>query len=360
MIEPNAHLKSIQRDRDIIGDRSEWICLDRNERVSPFPSNLLDELLSGITSWDLSGYPDYGPLYERLARLAGYPLSQIALGAGSDALIRRLFQAFLDVGDIVVTPDPTYAMYAVWSRVFRAQMRTQPYGVDRRLDLDALLGLIEQGARLVAIANPDQPTGAALGLKEMERIAQAASKVGALLLIDEAYYPFFEETALPLLRGYANVVILRTFSKAWGIAGLRVGYAVGAPSVVEALHTVRSPGEVSSVSAIVAARLLDRPQVMSDYRAETEAGRALLNGAAAQLGFEPLLTRGNFQLIRLPPELPSDAVALSLKRRGYLIKHGFGAEALRNCIRVTLDSPAIIRPFVTVLHGAISDLREQR
>jgi histidinol-phosphate aminotransferase len=345
---PTPHLIGISRDSDILGDRSSVLRLDRNERPGAFTPGELTDMLKGVTSELFTAYPDYGPLYRRLGDATGLAEDHLSLGAGSDAIIRRAFQAFLQPGDTVVSADPSYGMYPVWARIFQANLRPVPYDDDLTLDLGAFLGAVSAGARIVAIANPDQPTGALRSLKDLRQIAAAARGVGALCLIDEAYFPFCPESALPLVHEFDNVLLTRTFSKAYGIAGLRVGFGCAQPSVTRALHTVRSPGEVASLSIHVACHLLDHPEIAESFRAAAEAGRNYLIEEMRALGYDAPPCNGNFQIFRVGDDDPK-AIEAYLKERGILIKAGFSSPCLKDCIRITLDAPGILAPAVAAL-----------
>lgn len=358
MVRANPHIEQIKRDSDIITGRDGLVCLDRNERTSAFAEAEFKAMLDRFSPALFSAYPDLSGVYTRLEAATGLAQERIAVGAGSDAIIRRAFQAFIAPGDVVVAPDPSYGMYAVWSRVHQADFKTVPYGDGPNFgfDVDDLIAKIEAGARMCCVANPDQPMGTVLGLDALRRIAQACQRADALFLIDEAYYPFHAETALPLLDEFDNALVVRTFSKVGGIAGLRVGYAMGAPGVIEALHAVRSPGEVNAAGAEVACYLLDHPEVMEGFRAQVEAGRSMLLAAAKALGFEAPRCAGNFQLLRCPDGVEPDALLEALKQRGYLIKGGFGHPGLKHYVRVTLDGPVIMEPFAAILGEAVRAL----
>ncbi len=355
---PNEHLLSIRRDSDCIGDRRGFVCLDRNERPSPWPDDVFRQMLAKLDPWDLTHYPDLGPLYQRLVRATGLPQERLCVGAGSDSLIRRMFQAYLRPGDTVVTPDPTYGMYAVWSRLCQARHVAVPYGADLRLPIDKFMQAIADAKpRIVAIANPDQPTGSLLSRAEILLILEACERVGAICIVDEAYFPFSPSSMMADVPDHASLVVMRSFSKSAGIAGLRVGFAAGDESIIRALHALRSPGEVSSVSAIVATFLLERPDLTDVYVQDVEEGRSLLIDAWESLGYSAPRHHGNFQLLGLPPGMESGDLVKSLENNGFLIKGGFTFPPLRDFVRVTLDGRAVIQPFVKCLREVCAETR---
>lgn len=349
MVECNPHLLRVLRDSDTLNDRDKFICLDMNERVSAFSKDYFGDMVANITPKMVSSYPHIGPLYEKLARFTGLKTDQLCLGAGSDSLIRRAFQAYLSPGDRLVTPEPTYGMYNVWARVFEAEHDTLPYSNDLTLDVDQFISKIGSNSRIVAIANPDQPTGHALSIQDIGRIAFKTADTNTLMLIDEAYFPFGLQSAQKLMEDYPHLLIVRSFSKAGGLAGLRVGYAMAESKIIQALHAVRSPGEVNSVGAYMAAYLLDHPEIMEQFYKSIQDGRSILRKAAIKIGFGVPDCEGNFQLLRIPAEIKPEVLANSLKQQNYLIKSGFKHQGLKQCVRVTLDGPEIMNAFVETL-----------
>jgi len=168
MVRPNPHIEQIKRDSDIISGREGLVCLDRNERISAFADHDFEAMVNALNPALFSTYPDLGPLYARLQAATDLPQERIAVGAGSDGIIRRVFQAFVQPGDVVVAPDPSYGMYAVWSRVYQADFQTVPYGdgLNFAFDVDALISKIASDAPLGWIANPDKPPSSVLILLE--------------------------------------------------------------------------------------------------------------------------------------------------------------------------------------------------
>ncbi|NVK18586.1 MAG: histidinol-phosphate aminotransferase family protein [Methylocystaceae bacterium] len=358
MISPNKHLEFISRDSDILSGREGMICLDRNERVSSFAERHIENMRDIQTSALWSSYPDLGPLYSKIAEQEGLAQNQITVGAGSDGLIRRIFQAYLSPNDVVVSPDPSYGMYSVWANIFQARHKPVPYneGPDFQFDLQEILNEIKQGARICIVANPDQPTGATLCQNDIRQIAKVAQENNTLFVVDEAYYPFHPETASSLIDEFDNMLVLRTFSKVAGIAGLRVGFAMGHEGLIDPIQKVRSPGEVNSVGAALALYLLNHKDIVDDFRIGVEESRARLIRAALALGFGSSPCAGNFHLLHCPAGFEPKDIVEELKKFQYLIKGGFKHHGLTRCIRVTLDMPEVIEPFIKTLQQVVAKL----
>lgn len=265
--------------------------------------------------------------------------------------------AYLNPGQVVLLANPSYAMYEIYARIFEGVTRSVEYRPDRSLDVDAFLNAIVPGVRIIIIANPNQPTGTALPLAALERVIGRAAQVEALCIVDEAYYPFHAETILPTVRDASNLVVTRTLSKYPGVAGLRLGYAVGAPNLMKGITTVRGGSEISGVSLALGCYLLDHPEIAKEFRVAVEAGRKILIDAGRGLGFEALPCVTNFQLLRSPPGIEANDVCQALRSRGYLVKGGFSHASMHRCVRISVNGPEIMTPFVAALATAVEEIR---
>lgn len=359
MIKPDEHLLEIYRVRERMDERAACVRLDRNERVTPFSAEVMRDILASLGAEVFCAYPDPSPLYRRLSRDLGLPEDYLYLTNGSDAAIRMTFQAYVRPGDRVVFPDPTYAMYAIYSQIFQARAQMVAYAEDTSLDVEQVFASFAQRPRLLAIPNPDQPTGAVLPESTLRRLASAARAAGTLFLIDEAYYPFYPHTAVDLVRDFDNVVVTRTFSKVGGLAGLRLGYLVAHPDIVSGIERVRGAHEVNAVAIAVGSYVLDHPELGEAYLAEIQAGRAVLAEVARELGLGFPSCPTNFQLLRFPDIDDTIDLVVALKRRGYLVKGGFASRALRGCIRVTLGGSEVMRGFANALRAAVAEQRSR-
>src|SRR4051812_36065185 len=238
--EPIAALAGVERLREGGREREGLVGLDRNERLAPLPDDVLAELRAAIDSDLLTRYPSTDELYDELAVHLGLARERLLLTPGSDGAVRALHHAYVSAGTRTAMVAPSYAMYPIYGEMFDGT--PVQVHVDERLqvDGDALLEAIGNETRLVLLARPNQPTGTLLGEDVLEQVLVRAASVHALVVVDEAYNPFSGTTVLPWLERHPNLVVLRTFSKAWGMAGLRVGVVCAEPEVVRTLYKVRS------------------------------------------------------------------------------------------------------------------------
>jgi histidinol-phosphate aminotransferase len=356
---PSPSLIGLDRVREPGYAHDGLIRLDRNERVQPLPEWFMETLREAFQSSLLISYPIPDELYRQLGAELGVAEEQLLLTPGSDAAIKALYQAYLRPEDAVVMLDPSYAMYEVYARMFRAKPRQVPFDATLNLDGERLLESVTSGVRLVMIANPNQPTGTLLGEDVLLRLAERAMAVQALLAVDETYYPFSRTTVLPWIRRLPNLLVIRSFSKA-GLAGLRIGFVAGHGDLIANLYRVRSVHDVNSVAILCASQLLKHPSVVSDYVAEVEAGARLLTTRLGTMRLIPISTHTNFLLVRVAHRCRPKELVEGLYRRGYLVKGPFSSPCLADCIRVTLGPPALMASFAEALAQALAEIAQKR
>ncbi len=349
---PAPGLTDIQRTEPPLPEQG-IVRLNRNERAQSLPESFVAGLRAAIESDLLTYYPSTAELYGELSAQLGIPEEKLLLTAGSDSAIKALYQAYLRKGDHVVMLDPSYAMYSVYARMFEAE--PLPVSFDRNLSIDAgeLLDRIAPGVRIVVVANPNQPTGTLLDDRLIEAVIVRAGEVGALAVIDECYFPFSHTTVLPWTQRFPQLLVVRTFSKAAGLAGLRIGYVVGDASVVGNMSKVRSVADINAVSIVGARQILASPEVVDDFVADVDAGKALLADRVTRLGFDALPTYANFLCIRVAPRYRPQDLADALHAEGFLVKELTDVACLADCIRVTLGSPELMSEFADALERVV-------
>jgi histidinol-phosphate aminotransferase len=272
--------------------------LDKNENLDPELMDLSHRVLSSIPREALATYPEAGDLYRKLASWVGVSAESLLLTPGSDGAIRLAFEAFVEHGDAVIHTTPTFAMYPVYSQMFGAQVRQINYVATANgpfLDQRAIFkALREYKPKLLCLPNPDSPTGTILASEILQEILIACESVGTVLLVDEAYHPFHDSSVVSSTQASRNLIVARTFAKAWGVAGLRIGYAVAHPQTIALLHKLRPMYETSTVAIEFMCRMLDHSAAMIQSVARINDGKHFFENEMRSLEFGVAETAGNF------------------------------------------------------------------
>jgi histidinol-phosphate aminotransferase len=236
MIRPQPRVEQlIRRQTPKIGRQSK-LRLDINENIAGWPEPVIRDVLSTITPGDLAAYPETHTLYASIARRHAVTAAHVLVANGSELVIRYVFEAFLGPDTELLILDPSFAMFEVYGRLYGADIVKVPFGPRLDTSVEAVLGRLSSRTRLVAIANPNNPTGTVFSTADLAAITRRAAAIDCLVLVDEAYFYFHSETMAPLVEEFDNLIVTRTFSKAFGLAGVRIGYALGAPAVMEIVH----------------------------------------------------------------------------------------------------------------------------
>lgn len=317
--------------------------------TSPAPPRLLDEMLAaGRFETTLSEYPpgDYRRLVEAAAARYGVGVDEVVPGAGADEILDMCAKAFLAAGGRAVVPVPSYAMFRVVTEQRGGTVVPVPrQGADAGFAMDepAVRAATEEGATLVWLCSPNNPTGQPEPPGAIERLlrhiaedAAAAGRPPATVVVDEAYAEFVGSTVIPLRSRFPNLVVIRTASKAYALAGLRVGFAVATPATVARVGLYRPPGSVGTISETIVTRaLLDDSEMRSNV-ARVDAERVRLAEALAALGWRIYPSVTNFLLADLETPARAAVTAEALMRRG-LVPRTFGAgHPLSHCLRITV------------------------
>ena len=314
----------------------------------PFPEAL--EALERAAR-DLNRYPDGGSyrLHEALAERHGVDTGEIVVGAGADGCIDMLSQATLDPGDEVVCGWPSFPSYLIYATKQGAEVRTAPLA-DLRYDLDALLDAITERTKLVYICHPNNPTGTMNTAAELDGYFERVPE-HVLTVVDQAYFEYIDSPDYPdaverYLKAGRRVVVLRTFSKIYGLAGLRVGYAVGQPDVCASLAKVRRPFDLTTPAQVAALASIDDDAEIQRRRRVNAEGLVRLEAILREHGFDPPASVGNF----LFAETGGDTAALydRLLNEGVIVRPlgGFGAPT---AIRVTVGTAEELDFFAAAL-----------
>jgi histidinol-phosphate aminotransferase len=318
-----------------------YIKLNTNENAYP-PSAAVRAAIAGCASDDVRLYPD--PMADALrdAAAARYdlPRDHILAGNGSDELLAIVLRACVDAGDRVAYPVPTYSLYDTLVAIAGAVPMRLPFPDDFSLPA----GLAETGARVTFVCNPNAPSGTFVAVDDLAALSE---QVAGLLVIDEAYVDFAGDSALRLVRERSNVVVLRTLSKSFSLAGMRIGLAFGPPPVMAELGKVKDSYNLSRVGIAAGAAALADYETMREHARRVAASRARLSERLRTLGYEVPPSQANFVLARRRGS-NQRGVYEALKQRRILVRY-FAVPELADALRITVGSDAEIDALLAAL-----------
>ena len=346
---------------DWVNDNSrlpDKLWLDKNESIDPSLNKIVNQVVKSISIESGFSYPDLDKLYIKIAELVNLSPYNILLSAGSDGAIRSCFEACISPGCKVMMSRPTFAMYEIYTKIYGAIPCWLDYKASTNgpyLECDYIIGEIKRNKpNMICLPNPDSPTGTIFSPKDIERIIDAANKVDALMLIDEVYYPFYEWTAAPVINKYNNLVVVRSFSKAWGAAGLRVGYAIACRELIEKIHKQRPMYEIGCVSAKAIETLLDYKSEMELSVNRIKNGIAYFQGSMKKLGLDTYTSHGNFFHVAFDDY--SKLVHDELESKVYYRKD-FNVNCLKGYSRFSGATVDQYRPIVESIESLVNKMR---
>lgn len=346
-VRPTVHSMSGYVPGEQPQDR-RYVKLNTNENPYP-PSPKVIEALRAAADDTLRLYPDpmADRLRERAAAVYGVRREQLLVGNGSDELLGLIVRACVGRGDRVVFPYPTYSLYDTLVTVQEGETVHLPYPADFSLPP----GLAEARGHVTFVCHPNSPSGTPVTMSDIAALAQ---RVAGLLVVDEAYVDFADASALTLVHQHENVIVLRTFSKSFSLAGMRIGLAFGAPAIMAELLKVKDSYNVTRLSIVAATAALDDYTWMQANVARIRNTRARLIDALRNLGFAVLPSQANFVLARRPGQ-SVEAVYLGLKERGILVRY-FATPELRDALRISVGTDAEIDALLEALGPSPSPL----
>ncbi|MDO5010866.1 MAG: histidinol-phosphate transaminase [Intestinibacter bartlettii] len=266
--------------------------LDANEGDRDLYLDLLKKL--GESDLTLNYYPDdsYSELKKEINNYVGYEPKNITVGNGSSELLDLCVKTFVDKDETILSLDPTFSMYSIYAQVFSAKYIGAKAEDDFKLNVDSIIKDIkENNPKLVILCNPNNPTGSVLTKEEVRKIVKSTD---ALIALDEAYMEFGDESLIDEVMDYDNLLIVKTVSKAFSLAGIRMGYIVANEEIITSIEKVRAPYNLNSLSTYVATEALRQKERMFDYVKKIKEEREKIYKALVDLGVKAYPSGANF------------------------------------------------------------------
>jgi histidinol-phosphate aminotransferase len=348
---PRARVQAMKEYHPPLGNR-DAMRLDFNENTIAC-SPKVKEVLGRISAGYLTRYPEREPVERLVAQHLGVAPGQVVLTNGVDEAIHVLFETFLDSGDELLLPVPTYTMYEVYASATDARAVAVQADGDLQFPFERLVAAITPRTKMIAVANPNSPSGSIATRAQILEIAQRAPE--AVVLIDEAYFHFYGETVIDLIGAVPNLVVARTFSKAYGLAGLRLGVLVGSVELMRWIRRVLSPYSVNSLALACLPAALEDTAYLDWYVGEVIAARAEFEAALDATGVRRWPSHANFVLVDIGAQHREFVQLMSAA--GVLVRDRSSDPGCDGCVRITIGTREQMRGAATVLSDTLRKLR---
>ncbi|HEY0796155.1 MAG TPA: histidinol-phosphate transaminase [Acidisarcina sp.] len=337
-----------------LGER-EGLRLDFNENTLQCSPRVV-EALRNITAAELTMYPRREPLEALVASHLQLDPAQVLLTNGVDEAIHIICQTYLDVDDEILFPVPTYSMYEVYASGVGARIVKISAAADFAFPFERLLAAITERTKLIFIANPNSPTGTSASRAQLLEIAERAPQ--ATVLVDEAYFHFFGETLIDQIGTVPNLIVTRTFSKAYGLAGLRLGMISASVEIMHWLRRVISPYSVNSLALACLRPALADEEYLQWYVAEVIAARAQFAAALTEFGIPHWPSSANFILLKIGDRHKQFVAAM--RAHGVLVRDRSMDAGCAGCVRVTVGTREQTAQAAPAVKAALSEIGWRR
>ena len=355
-LKKNQHLYDIKRNR--IPEPSNVVLrLQRNEKPDNWPEEFIDSIYNSLPKDILQKYPDAVPFYDKLASFLNVPQENLLVTSGIDEAIKTLIMLSCDSGDSFAVPMPGYAMYIVYSKLFNTRLFPIEYDPNRFMSPEELIIIIPDDIKILFLPNPCQPIENCYNVKQLSIIADYCLMKNILFAVDEAYHFFGAQTAIPLVEKFDNLIVLRSFSKAFGAASIRLGYAIGQPKVIDPLSAIRLAHEANAFSLNIGSLLLDcfNEEIKRSIN-DICQGRDYLRESAIKNGFNAWGKKSNCVLIEIETEEKMKQITESLKTKGIYVKGGF-QKPFNHHMLVTCGPLQVMKDFFNEFLTILEELK---
>lgn len=323
---------------------TEGIILNSNESPYPVPEALMTYMKENIDQLLVNRYPDTDSttLIKAIAKAYGINEKNVVCGVGSDEMIDCILASVLEEDDKVLIPHPSFSMYSQFTLLNSGYALKVPLKPDFSYDFEKIKEIIlKQQPKVIFICNPNNPTGCILSQRQIEEILKISE---GLVIVDEAYEDFSSEgiSVIPLINKYNHLIVLRTFSKAYALAGIRVGYAISCEELIDLINTVKVPYNLNMFSQLVATWAIEHKEVFKENARKIIAERKILDEGLKSLGFKTYPSEANFIWV----ELPDRYFDLLIQRKIYIRKMVIED---RNYYRISIGTPEENEILLTAL-----------
>ena len=317
-------LALIPRTGHWVNYRKNYLTMERNERVDEFSKTIIKDLKKNIHSFDLRTYPDdINQIYDNLSKWLRIKRDQLIITDGADGGLLRVFSVFADKDDKIFYLNPSYAMYPVYCEIFKCngfKFNIYP-GENKKKVLKKILQSIKKiKPKIIALANPNQPIEIFFNKQELMQILRFAKKSKSLVVIDEAYYHFSNFSAITLIKKFDNLIVVRTFSKAFGLAGLRIGYSISNKKIIDSMKIIKPIYEINNINIKICNYFLKNINIMKKYVKDVSISRKYFHKQMKKIKIPSYGSFSNTVLIKFESENAMKKIFKNLYKKKVIVK----------------------------------------
>lgn len=347
------NLKSISRPKPETETREGFLRLDRNERTSLVSDVDFKNLIDTLNPFDLTPYSILEPFYYDVVEWLKIDREQLLLSHGSEQAIKLIFDAFIDKNSSVINYTPNFQMYSVYIQIFGAKEEQKFYDDNLELDVKNLIQSIDSNIKLIIISNPGH-NGKLIPKDDLLKIIKIAKKNDCLVVVDEAYADFSDFSIVEETSNFKNLIVIRTMSKAFGLASLRIGFLISNKMIINEIYKIKPVHEISGVSAKIGSYFIKNIEIRNAYIRNIHISIDYLKKEFIKLKIKFHETDANFMYFKLDEKYNLDTIINDFKLNKILIKKGVNTKPFKDLLRITIGEIYQMRMFIKVLRKIIS------
>lgn len=344
---PKLWLRNLSRYKPDNLNRIKFLRLDKNERIINFEKNFLIYLKKKINTFNISSYPSTRSIYKLISKDLNISEKMIVVTAGSDIGLKTCIEFFTSRKSKVITLDPTFGMVEVYAKLYDLKNIKINYDKNLKLNFKKFFKYLKKDISLIILANPNSPTGTIIETNILRKIIEKCKQLKVTLVIDEAYYGFYNQSYVNEVKKNRYLIITRTFSKSFGLAGLRAGYIVAHPDISKNLYKFKPMYEINSLSCEAIKYLYKNKSIVKKHIKELVKGKEYLKEELKKINMNYIETYGNFIHINLGKNLIK--FKSYLRKNKILVRKGPGVSGYENYLRLSLGSVKQMKKVINLI-----------
>jgi histidinol-phosphate aminotransferase len=349
VVKPKSTLQGTVKKLYLNNNRKDKIKLDLNENLMGCSLKVI-EAIKKVTCDEISMYPEYDTFMDKLALYLNLETNNLMLTNGADEALRIIMDTYLDKGDRIIIPIPTFYFFESYSEIIGAEKIIVNYTKDLSFPVEDILEKIDNKTKMIAIVNPNNPTGTIVERESIIRILEKGKN--SIVLVDEAYFQFSNKSCKDLINNYNNLIIVQTFSKGFGLAGVRLGYIISNGKVINNLKKIVLPYEVNGLSIIAGSAALDDLDFVNHYVNLVRDNRSYLLNELNKIGVKTYSSDANFIVANFGEDL--DVIFRNLKEKNILVNNVSNLPMLSGCLRIAVGTKNQMETLITEIKDVLN------